>query len=111
MEAEARDASGLYASQRPTFHDIRGLGGRLCKAQGMFEAAIQSLKTHSNPRTTAICLDEGAQALADGDYVPVSAPLSLRGILGQRGQRGQIKFVPEELISPSRNRSNRLNEQ
>jgi integrase len=87
--AEARDACGLYANlkpeQRPTFHEIRGLDSRLYKAQGMSEAAIQVLMTHANPRTTAIYLDGGAPALADGDYVPVSAPLSVREILGTKG--------------------------
>lgn len=83
--AEARDACGLFAHleprQRPTFHEIRGLGGRLLSAQGVPEAAIQALMTHAHERTTRIYLERGAQALTDDDYIEVEAPLVLREVL------------------------------
>jgi integrase len=90
--AEARGASGLYANmeaaKRPTFHEIRGLGARIYRAQGTPEAAIQALMTHAHRRTTQIYLDRGAAALTDDDYQTVSAPLTLAQML--RGQRGQM---------------------
>lgn len=82
---EARDACGLYADmepeQRPTFHEVRGLGSRIAKAHGVSKAEIQALMTHSNPRTTAIYLEGGLAALSDGDYVSVTAPLTLAQML------------------------------
>ena len=43
-------ACGLYANlepaKRPTFHEIRGLGGRIYAAQGVPEAAIQALRLY-----------------------------------------------------------------
>jgi enterobacteria phage integrase len=87
--AEARDAAEVYKAlkprERPTFHEIRGLGARILRAQGVSEAAIQGLMTHSNKRTTQIYLDRGAAALTDNDYHAVTAPLSLSEILGTNG--------------------------
>jgi hypothetical protein len=83
--AEAREASGIYAhlepDQRPSFHEIRGLGARLYQDRGVPEADIQALMTHSSKRTTEIYLDGGDSALSDDDYVPVSASLSLAELL------------------------------
>lgn len=83
--AKARGATKAYdklaGPERPSFHEIRGLGARLYRTQGMSEAAIQALMTHSNPRTTQIYLDGGAAALTDADYNPVVAPMRLREIL------------------------------
>lgn len=79
--AAARDAAGVYAhlepDARPSFHEIRGLGSRLYREQGMAENAIQALMTHANKRTTEIYLDGGAQALSDDDYQRVVAPMNL----------------------------------
>jgi integrase len=83
--AEAREACGLFAGlkerERPSFHEIRGLGSRLYKAKGLSEAEIQALMTHANPDTTAIYLEGGAQALTDDHYHTVVAPLMLREAL------------------------------
>ncbi|HEY3784239.1 MAG TPA: tyrosine-type recombinase/integrase, partial [Steroidobacteraceae bacterium] len=84
--AAARDAIPRYAAlperERPTFHEIRGLGSRLHLGHGVPKGDIQELMTHSNPRTTEIYLEKGAAALTDDDYRPVSAPFSLRELLG-----------------------------
>lgn len=84
--AAARDGIPRFSSmpekQRPSFHEVRGLGSRIYQDQGMSEAAIQSLMTHANKRTTQIYLDGGAQALTDDDYQSVVAPLVLRDVLG-----------------------------
>jgi integrase len=87
--AEARDATELYKAlkplERPSFHEIRGLGARILRSRGVSEDAIQALMTHSNRRTTQIYLDLGASALTDDDYHTVSAPLMLAEILGTNG--------------------------
>jgi integrase len=67
--------------ERPTFHEIRGLGSRLYREQGMSKAAIQALMTHTNERVTEIYLDGGTAALKDDDYLPVAAPMVLGDIL------------------------------
>ncbi|MEP7246930.1 MAG: integrase [Gammaproteobacteria bacterium] len=82
--AEARDASGLYdqlnPDERPTFHEIRGLGGRLYLDLGISKAAIQALMTHTSQRITEIYLERGAAALRDDDYLTVTAPMRLDAI-------------------------------
>jgi integrase len=82
--AEAREQSRVYAhlkpDERPSFHEIRGLGARLYREQGMPEGDIQALMTHAHKRTTQIYLDGGAKALTDADYQKVVAPMSLRDI-------------------------------
>lgn len=83
--AAARDACGLFAklnpAERPTFHEIRGLGSRIYEAAGVSRTAIQALMTHAHKRTTEIYLDRGAAALTDSDYVTVAAPLTLSEML------------------------------
>lgn len=83
--AEARDQVERFAAmperQRPTFHEIRGLGARTYEEQGMGKAAIQALMTHAHKRTTQIYLERGAKALTDADYHSVVAPLVLREVL------------------------------
>lgn len=83
--AEARDQVERFAAmperQRPTFHEIRGLGARTYEEQGMDKAAIQALMTHAHKRTTQIYLERGAKALTDDDYHSVVAPLMLRDVL------------------------------
>lgn len=83
--AEARDQVERFAAmperQRPTFHEIRGLGARIYEEQGMDKAAIQALMTHAHKRTTQIYLERGAKALTDADYHSVVAPLVLKEVL------------------------------
>lgn len=83
--AEARDQIAKYAEmkprQRPTFHEVRGLGSRLYEDAGMSKTAIQALMTHAHAKTTEIYLEGGAQALKDSDYQEVVAPLKLRDVL------------------------------
>ena len=84
--AAARDTLSRFAElperQRPTFHEIRGLGARLYQANGTSKAAIQALMTHSSKRTTEIYLERGVQGLTDDDFHTVSAPLSRQELLG-----------------------------
>lgn len=84
--AAARDATGRWAClqppQRPTYHEVRGLGARLYEARGVPQAKIQALMTHSNAKTTRIYLDGGADALSNDDYIAVEAPLTLQEMLG-----------------------------
>lgn len=84
--AEARDQierfSTLPERERPVFHEIRGLGSRLQKLRGRALKDIQALMTHSDPRTTAIYLEKGPEALTDEDFHPVTAPYSLKELLG-----------------------------
>ena len=81
----ARDSlerySGLPDRQRPTFHEIRGLGSRLHLARGRSRGDIQRLMTHSDLRTTEIYLERGPGAIADEDYREVEAPFTLPELL------------------------------
>jgi hypothetical protein len=72
----------LLPAQRPTFHEIRGLGARLCRARGISEPENQALMTQASKRTTQIYLERGKEALTNDDYISVSAPLSARELLG-----------------------------
>jgi integrase len=55
----------LRPVQRPTFHEIRGLGARLCRARRLPQHAIQALMTHASKRTTQIYLERGKEALTN----------------------------------------------
>jgi hypothetical protein len=85
--ADARDQVPRFAAmeerRRPPFHEIRGLGGRLCEERGMARKDIQALMTHSSPSTTAIYLEVGPQALTDEHFAKVRAPFTLRELLGR----------------------------
>lgn len=71
----------LPSRHKPVFHEIRGLGSRLAKDKGMPLQSIQALMTHSNPRTTAIYLEGGREALTDEHFVRVNAPFTVRQLL------------------------------
>jgi len=79
-----RRFKALPERQWLTFHEIRGLGSRLCLERGMSKAAIQELMTHSSQKTTEIYLERGPQALTDDDFHPVSTPSTLRELLGAK---------------------------
>lgn len=87
--AKARDESRFYAhlrdEEKPTFHEIRGLGARICEDRGMGAGAIQILMAHADKKTTEIYLGGGKEALRDSDFVSVEAPLTLAEMLGQVG--------------------------
>ena len=74
--------------QRPTFHEVRGLGSRLYEARGVPRNEIQALMTHSSAKTTKIYLEGGAQGLTIDDYVAVQAPLTVKELIGDLGQAG-----------------------
>lgn len=84
--ADARDKVARFKElperERPSFHEIRGLGGRLYQAKGVAKEAIQALMTHSSPKTTAIYLERGPQALTNDDFVTVAAPFTVKELLG-----------------------------
>ena len=84
--AEARDQVRRFEAmpprERPTFHEIRGLGARIYRDRGVSEDAIRALMTHAHKRTTQIYLDRGAAALSDADYVEVRASLTLAEMVG-----------------------------
>jgi integrase len=79
-KSDQRRYGHLAAKERPTFHEIRDLGARLCRSQGVPEAAIQALMTHASKRTTQIYLERGREALTNDHYLTVSAPLSARSL-------------------------------
>jgi hypothetical protein len=62
-----------------------GGGDRLYRSRGIAESAIQALMTHANQRTTQIYLERGREALTNEDYLTVSAPMSVRELLGPKG--------------------------
>ena len=74
--------SALPERERPTFHEIRGLAARLAEAHGMSKKAIQLLMTHADKKTTEIYLDGGREALTDDHFIKVSAPFTVRELLG-----------------------------
>jgi len=82
----ARDKVERFAAlperERPTYHEIRGLGSRLYLERGMTKDAISALMTHSSKKTTEIYLERGQQALTDADFHEVAAPFTLRELLG-----------------------------
>ena len=83
--AEAREKSGYYAhlsaEEKPSFHEVRGLGARLYEERGIGKEAIAALMSHVDKKTTEIYLQGGVKALRDTDYRPVEAPLTLSDML------------------------------
>jgi len=59
--AEVRDQVTRFAAmaleQRPSFHEVRGLGSRIYLAHGMADAASQSLMNPFEPEDAKIYLD------------------------------------------------------
>jgi hypothetical protein len=86
--AKARDAAGVYqhlsADEQPTFHEIRGLGSRICKDKGMEKHAISILMAHADEATTDIYMNGGRnkKALRPEDYTIVQAPWTLAQMTG-----------------------------
>lgn len=82
----ARDKVERFAAlperERPTYHEIRGLGSRLYLEHGRSKRDIQELMTHSSQQTTEIYLERGPAALTDADFHEVAAPFTLRELLG-----------------------------
>lgn len=74
--------SALPERERPTYHEIRGLGSRLYLERGRSKRDIQELMTHSSQQTTEIYLERGPAALTDADFHEVAAPFTLRELLG-----------------------------
>lgn len=72
----------LPERERPTYHEIRGLGSRLYLERGRPKRDIQELMTHSSQQTTEIYLERGPAALTDADFHEVAAPFTLRELLG-----------------------------
>lgn len=74
---KVREATGHWDSlepgHRPTFHEIRSLGGRLYIQAGYAKAYVQSLMTHTDKKTTEIYLSGGA--LSASNYRAVRADL------------------------------------
>jgi len=64
----------MALEQRPSFHEVRGLGSRIYLAHGMADAASQSLMNPFEPENTKIYLDGGAKILTHDDALPVTAP-------------------------------------
>jgi hypothetical protein len=75
----------LLERQRPTFHGIQGLGSRLRLERGMTKEAISALMTHSSQQTMEIYLERERAALTDDDFHTVSAPFTLKELLGVEG--------------------------
>lgn len=90
--AHARDQVSRFADmperERPTFHEIRGLGARLQQLRGRSKQEIRMLMTHSDEKTTQIYLELGPDAITDEHFHPVSAPFTVTELLGQLGQLG-----------------------
>lgn len=62
--AKARDISGHYdeldSNERPSLHEVRGLGGRTYVETGvMTEEKVSNLMTHADRKTTEIYLEKG----------------------------------------------------
>ena len=78
--AKARTAAGvgadLAARQRPSFHEIRSLGGRTYRELGYSKEYIQALMTHSDEKVTEIYLNNPDEIKPE-HYKRVSAELKL----------------------------------
>ena len=65
----------MPALERPTFHEIRSLGGRLYEEQGYKKKYIQALMTHSDEKMTEVYLSGGE--LSDDQFHRVNADMKL----------------------------------
>lgn len=86
---KAREASHYYDhlrdEEKPTFHEIRGLGSRLSLAVGMSASEVQALLAHTDPKTSKIYTMGGKEALRDSMYKPVAAPAKLADLMAAVG--------------------------
>jgi len=77
----ARTRAGItqqYAQgEAPTFHEIRSLGSRIMKADGVPKFEISRLMAHADVKTSEIYLD-GRDAISDDDYTPVRTTITLK---------------------------------
>jgi integrase len=78
---DLRNETGLFdhlkARQKPTPHEIRGLGSRLYKEAGYPKEYIRALMSHTSEKTTELYLEGGIEALTDNDFIQVSANLKI----------------------------------
>jgi integrase len=74
--------AAIPEAERPSFHEVRGLGARLQKLRGRSLREVQELMTHSDPKTTQIYLELGRAALTDEHFTQVSVPFTLKELLG-----------------------------
>lgn len=76
---EVRNATGHWdgvpSRERPTFHEIRSLGGRLYIKAGYKKAYVRALMTHTDEKTTEIYLSGGE--LTSQHYLQVNADLRI----------------------------------
>lgn len=75
LRDKANVGANLAAAQRPTFHEIRALGGDLYREAGWSEEAIQRLMGHSTPKMTRTYLDRRG---AEVRYVDAEAGLAVK---------------------------------
>jgi len=73
---KVEDFDGVEMVERPTFHEIRSLGGRIYEELGYSKEYIQALMTHTDVKTTQIYLEGGE--LTDKNYNQVQADLNLK---------------------------------
>lgn len=66
-------ATGLWAENPPTFHELRSLGSRLYIKAGMQHDQVQALLGHTKPETTEIYLETGLP-----EWVEAAATLKIR---------------------------------
>ncbi len=78
MRDKVPQIAAMPVEQRPGFHEIKSLGGRLYRELGYSEGYIQSLMTHTSKKTTRIYLEGGE--LTDANYIQVKAGLKLKGL-------------------------------
>jgi integrase len=75
----------LEPEQEPTFHEIRGLGSRVCAEKlGMEKHSISILMAHADESTTDLYLKGGRKkkAVRDSAYTVVQAPWTLAQMTG-----------------------------
>jgi integrase len=75
----AKVSERYAAGEAPTFHEIRSLGARLMREQGVSEDVISALLAHGKRSTTEIYLD-GRDVVPDDRYIEVEATLVLKRV-------------------------------